>query len=95
MINSITRRDQLIDIINKLASMEGWSIYDCEGSVDGDWQIQADFSKGILKSDHAAHDYIKMRALEGSIIHAAALGIVSTLNPLEALVIFSKKYTHE
>jgi len=78
-----------IDQINLIAESEGWGIFICEGSQDGDYQIQKIDDKNKFKSDMDAIRHILKLAFNGSTFHKQAIWKVINLNPKEKDIIFN------
>lgn len=78
------------------AAMEGWSLFECFGSENGDWQLQRlDDASDVPGGPQLAGDDDAWRVvLQGTgDHHAAALGFLMEHNPkeYEALLTFQKK----
>ena len=72
-----------------LAFSEGWNIWHCDGSDNGEWQVckydEPDLFDGMPEWDEDtdvwAHVY--ERAARGSVTHQRALNYVKRWNPME------------
>lgn len=76
-----------MDFDNAQAFNEGWGIFDCDGSLNGPWQLQKlDDGKepaSPFTDDTFAWRFVWDRASEGSAYHAAALDYIMEHNALE------------
>ena len=66
-----TRKD------SELATKEGWDLYDSQGSVDGDLQIQRNDEQGLLNEDLDAWRIVKPQKLQH---HKKAMEILKVRN---------------
>lgn len=72
-----------IEFDNTQAGLEGWGIFDCEGSANGPWQIQREDATEVFPDDDAAWRHVAARATAGSPYHAAAIDFIRLHNPVE------------
>lgn len=73
------------------AVVEGWNIFDCDGSENGRTQICRDDAMELFASDASVWLYVVNKALSGSYLHELALSLVQKYNSIEAEAI--KKFT--
>lgn len=79
------------DADSQAASLEGWDIWDSEGSQNGPWQIQkfddteeaAEQGFGILAEDTDSWVLVRTQAAAGSPLHQRALAFLAEHNPTE------------
>jgi hypothetical protein len=74
---------KIISQTNYVAELEGWGIFYCQGSEDGDYQLQKIDDSGVFENDLQAISFVKNLAQQGSAIHILAMGIIAVLNPSE------------
>lgn len=70
------------------AILEGWCIFECDGSDNGPYQLcrvdDQNLNNGAqLESDDEAWRHVADHARAGSAYHLAALALLETLNPAE------------
>lgn len=65
------------------AFAEGWSIFDCDGSANGRWQLQKVDESDEFDSDLAAWQHVVKQARSGSQYHINALDFLLKHNRLE------------
>jgi hypothetical protein len=75
--------EQIPDFDNGLAEVEGWGIFDCQGSESGAFKLCRDDATEIFENDDQAWDFVVARALEGSGYHIAALRYIKRHSPEE------------
>jgi hypothetical protein len=80
---------------NAQAVKEGWSIFDCDGSDNGRWQLQRCDEQEIFVTDVAAWVFVRAKAAEGSPYHIMAMLFLETHNPPEWRAICRLKETTE
>ena len=62
---------------SELSTKEGWDLYDSQGSVDGDLQIQRNDEQGLLNEDLDAWIIVKPQKLQH---HKKAMEILKVRN---------------
>jgi hypothetical protein len=67
----------------RAAAVEGWAIFDSDGSISGPWQVQRDDEREAFASDDEVWPLVVGGALCGRGHHVAALGFVRWANSLE------------
>jgi hypothetical protein len=73
-----------LDEITKIAKPEGWAIFECVGSSDGDYQLERIDSDNKFESDSEAIKHVVKLALNGSAFHKQVLIKLIELNPNES-----------
>jgi hypothetical protein len=65
---------------NAAAQVEGWALLHCEGSSNGEWQVQVRDDSDLLSEDEAAWRLV----LEGSAPHHISIRkLIRRINPME------------
>lgn len=72
------------DSLDKKASDEGWGIFECSDSLNGQWQIQA-LADGPLEGDDSKA--FKLICSVSTPLHRAAIAFMERHNPIEIKVI--------
>lgn len=72
-----------IDFDNTQALDEGWGIFDCFGSDNGDWQIQKVDEWDAFASDDDVWRYVLQQASYGCAYYSAALDFIRVHSPVE------------
>lgn len=86
-----------LDVHGQAAMMEGWSVFECSGSANGQWQIQRlDDASDVpgaqqLERDEDAWSLVLQGKGEH---HAAALRFLKNINPMEhdAIAEFGRRH---
>ena len=65
---------------SELATKEGWDLYDSQGSVDGDLQVQRNDEQGLLNEDLDAWRIVKTQKLQH---HKKAMAMLKARNIYE------------
>ncbi|RQH02736.1 hypothetical protein [Paraburkholderia dinghuensis] len=78
----------MIGFDDNRAMQEGWSIFDCEGSANGPWQLQRIDEDEKFMSDGAAWEFVVQQAHVGSVYHASVLNCLYDQNRIEFDSIF-------
>jgi hypothetical protein len=68
---------------NTQAESEGWSIFVCFGSENGQFQIQRIDEMEVFSSDDEAWELVVSKARSGSEYHRSALQYLRESNPIE------------
>lgn len=68
---------------NAQAGKEGWGVFECLGSENGDFQICRCDEEEVFPTDDEAWAHVVARAHEGSAYHRAALDYIKKHNPIE------------
>lgn len=71
----------------RLASSEGWNIWDCSGSGNGRTQLCRCDEMENFADDHAAWKHVWEKAREGSELHQKALRLIHKHNQNESSAI--------
>lgn len=72
--------EEFVSYYEPYAHAEGWDIFHCEGSLDGECQIQAVDDLGILKDDTEAWEIVANGDMPH---HRCARIVIEFLNPKE------------
>lgn len=75
------------NIDNTQAFTEGWAIFDCDGSENGQWQLCKVDEDNIFESDILAWAFVRAKAENGSAYHQSALEYLKANNMQEYLLI--------
>ena len=62
---------------SELSTKEGWDLYNSEGSVDGDLQVQRNDEQGLLSEDLDAWRIVKTQKLQH---HKKAMALLKMRN---------------
>ena len=76
-----------IQLINTIAKDEGWGIFYCEGSENGDYQIQKIDEDNVFINDIDAIRFVNKMSLLGSSVHKETIKLIHNLNPKELSLI--------
>jgi hypothetical protein len=68
---------------NSQAQQEGWGIFSCIGSDNGEFQLCRLDEEAIFPDDQKAWLFVISKAAEGSIYHRSALDYIREHNPIE------------
>jgi hypothetical protein len=74
---------EFLEFDNDQAFREGWGIFECHGSDNGNWQLQKDDEYNLFDSDPSAWIFVVASANSGSEYHKQALNFLELNNVYE------------